>query len=308
MNVATLREYLDMAYSSPLQVVSDCLRGLLISDEGKDLVAIDFAQIEARALAWLSGEEKALGVYRTHGKAYEAAASDIFRVSMEGVTKDQRQIGKVAELALGYGGGKGAFQTMAKGYGVTVGDERAEEIKNAWRASRPKTVQFWNNLNDAAKSAVLRKSQVFTVKTAYTEISYTVRGSFLFCKLPSKRVICYPYPKIEMVIAPWGDEVESITYMGEDAFSKKWERQKTYGGKLTENVTQAVSRDILAEALLRLDLCFPVIGHVHDEVICEVDEGKNVVEEVIKIASIPPVWAKGLPIKAEGWQGKRYRK
>lgn len=290
-------------------MVSESLRGFLVPDEGHDFISCDFSAIEARKTAWLAGEEKVLDIFRTHGKIYEAAASDIYRVPIEEVTKEQRQIGKVAVLALGFGGGKGAFAMMAKGYGVEVTEAQADAIKEKWRDANPKIVTFWRALEDAAMWAVRHPNKIAILKRPYAQISFKKSGSFLWCQLPSKGVICYPYPKIEAKETPWGQMKDVVTYMTENSLSRKWERTHTYGGSLCENVVQASSRDILAYAMLRLEeRGYPIIMHVHDEIVCQVKEGRGSVSEMAQIMSEVPEWARGMPISAEGWRGKRYRK
>lgn len=311
MNLKLALQEIDLFYGPPLTAISNCLRGFLIPSPGSEFVTVDFASIEARVLAWLAGCMKVIEVFNTHGKIYEAAAAEIYRVSITEVTDDQRQIGKVSVLALGFGGGKGAFQLMAKAYKVKVSDKKSDEIKIAYRLAHPEIPQFWEALNTAAMRAVLNPGKVSTCTTKFCSISYKVAGSFLWCKLPSGGVLCYPYPKIMPVETPWGEMKDSITYMGEDQYTRKWTRLKTYGGKLTENVTQAVARDILAEAMLAAeDEGLEIVMHVHDEVICEVP--KNKADESLKLLeglmSRSPDWAKDLPIKAKGWHGKRYRK
>lgn len=298
-------EYIDMFFGPPTAAISDCLRSFITAAPGKDLIVVDFAAIEGRVLAWLAGQENALEIYRTHGKKYEAAAAEIYKVAMEEVTKDQRQIGKVSELALGYQGGVGAFQSMAAVYGVKVSDKRADEIKVAWREANPQIVQYWWDLNNAAIQAVLNPETNFKAGHKDRQVTFRCSGSFLMCRLPSGRILYYPYPKIEL--NKFGRE--SVTYMGEDALTKKWVRMNYYGGLGAENITQAVSRDLLAEAMLRLERkCYEVAMHVHDEIVCEVDEKFGTLNYMINIVCELPEWAKGLPIAAEGFRAKRYRK
>lgn len=294
---------IDMFYGAPTSVISDCLRSFIRAEDGKNLLAVDFAAIEARVLAWLANEIKKLNVFRTHGKIYEAAAADIYNVALELVNKEQRQIGKVADLALGFQGGKGAFQSMAKLYGVNVSDERAESIKVAWRKANPAIVKFWYDLDNAAISAVLKPGQIFAAGPEGREIKYKVSGTFLFCRLPSGRAIVYPYPQIERD-SKFGRDI--VTYMAEDSYTKKWTRQKGYGGLWAENVTQGVARCVLTDALIRLeDKGYETVMTVHDELVCE---GNQDLKEMEELMCQVPVWAEGLPIAAEGWKEKRYRK
>lgn len=304
------RDYIDFMYGSPMSVMSDCLRGMLCAPPGKLLVAGDFANIEGRVLAWLAGEEWKLQAFRDFDAGvgpdlYLVAAARIFRCDVKDA-KPHRQVGKVAELALGYGGGIGAFQTMARGYGVDVGDARADEIKNAWRAAHPATVKFWYALERAAINAVLTPGTAFEVGP---RVTFKRAGSFLWCRLPSGRVLCYPYPQI----GKGKFDNDCVTYMAVNSVTNKWERTDTYGGKLAENVTQAVARDCLSEAMLRLDADgFPIVAHVHDEIVAEMHADHRFIthglDNFLDNMKLVPAWAKGLPIAVEGWVGRRYRK
>lgn len=288
--------------------ISDCLRGMLKAAPGKKLIAVDFSAIEGRVLAWLAGEESKLSIYRGHGKIYEHSACEIYNLDhIDKVTKDQRQIGKVAELALGYQGGVKAFQSMAKNYFVKVPDAQAETIKVNWRKANPSIVFYWYALERAAQNAVRYPGQKFPVGPKGRQIIFLKKGSFLFCRLPSGRAICYPYPKLKNVKTPWGAIKEAVTYKGEENYH--FVTKVAYGGLLAENITQATARDLLAEGIVRFEKNnYPVIMHVHDEIVSEVDKNFGSVKEAEELLCVLPKWAKDLPIQAMGWQGERYRK
>ena len=315
---------LDLFYGPSMTAISDCLRGMLIAGEGNELVACDFSAIEARGIAWLAGQESVLEVFRTHGKIYEHAAAGIYHVPLDEVTKDQRLRGKVSVLALGYGSGVGGFQTMAKNYNVHITNEEADEIKKAWRYSNQRIVDYWYRLEDAVLEA-MKNNTIASAGPVNRAVKFRKAGSFLWALLPSGRALCYPYPELRMVMTPWGEEKEQLTFMTVvDQTQKKkakilpdpnargrWQRTSTYGGSLAENVTQAIARDLLADAMRfieaeGIEVCF----HVHDEIVAEVKKfrAQYVLERMTAIMSETPVWAKGLPLAAEGWRGHRYRK
>jgi DNA polymerase len=300
----------EMHDSPALSTIADCLRGMVAAEAGMELVAADFANIEGRVLAWLAGEEQKLDAFRrfdagTGPDLYKLAAGAIYRCDVADVSKEQRQIGKVSELALGYQGGKGAFISMAALYGIEVDEDRAEEIKLAWRAANPNIVQFWYDLDDAAMAAVSRPGQVCKVGP----VQYAVKGGIMWCKLPSGRLLSYVDPKIREVETPWGATRETVTYMGVNSVTRRWERQKGYGGLFCENITQAVARDIMADAMLRVEQRgWPVVLTVHDEIVSEVPAGSVSAERYARTLSVLPAWAEGLPVAAEGVVSKRYRK
>lgn len=296
--------YLDMMYGEPMQLVSDCLRGMLIADEGKEFICCDYSNIEGRVLAWLAGEDWKVRAFEEFDEGigpdmYLLAYAKGFNCSIE-EAKPHRQIGKVMELALGYGGGVGAFQTMARGYGVKVTNDRAEELKQAWRRAHKKVVSFWYDLERAALRAV-KEGGVHKARG----IAFKVSGSFLWCQLPSKRLLCYPYPQIGE--GTFGNE--ALTYMAVNGVTRKWERCATYGGSLAENVTQAVARDILVAGIRNCEAAgYPVVMHVHDEIVAEIPLHEKSVDEMTSLMSNVPHWATGLPVAAAGWRGRRYRK
>jgi len=298
---------LSMVYGSFNGVLSQSIRGFIVAPKGNDFIVSDWAGIEARILAWLSNHKKLIKLFENNEDVYVYEARNIYGKS--DISKDERQIGKVAVLALGFGGGMVAFQKMAVGYGVKISDERADDIKVKYRNANRPIVDYWYALENAAMEAVNSPGSIVHAAN-FPKVQYLVRGSFLLCRLPSGRVISYPYPKIQPTKTPWGDMKDALTYMCEDPNqNNKWVRVSTYGGSLCENVTQAVAADILRNGLKSLKKAgYKTIFHVHDEIITEQPIGFGSVEEVEKIMCTTPEWAKGMPLKAEGWRGSRYRK
>lgn len=327
-------EKLNLLYGAPMSVAADCLRGMIVAPEGCDLLAGDFANVEGRVLPWLAGEEWKLQAFRdqdakTGPEIYLVAAAKIYHTTPSAYTKKspERQTGKTAELACGYQGGVGAFRTMEKSLHLDLGltDDEVNTVKDEWRAAHPAIVRYWYDCEEAAINAVLNPGVVFAAGAPGRLVRYKKVGSFLWCGLPSNRAICYPYPKILPVETPWGDTKDVLTYMKvldktkankdkiipDAAAQGDWQRVSTYGGKLVENNTQAVARDLLAEALLRLDAAgFGIPMHVHDEAVVEIDarHDADVEEHFIEIMADTPSWAAGLPIAVETWRAKRYRK
>ena len=291
----------------PMKVFASCVRGVLIADIFADILAMDYAAIEARVLAWLAGQEDILEVFRGHGKVYEHTAARIFHLpddeaslkAMKHTHPDERFIGKVAVLALGYQGGKRAFAKMAKNYGVEIDEERAERIKVDWRKANPEIVKLWYKLEELAIAAVANPGNTYATKDK--KIMFRVTGRWLYMRLPSGRKLAYYMPKL--------DAEGKVTYLGIDTYSRRWMRCKTYGGKLAENAVQAISRDLLVHGMFGLEAAgYVIIGTVHDEVILEVPEGFGSEEEVSQILCDLPEWGADIPVRAEGFRAKRYRK
>lgn len=292
-------------YGDPMVAASTCLRGMLIPDEGKEFICADYSSIEGRVLAWIAGEETALDVYRKGRDPYKVAASAIYHERYEEVGKAQRQIGKVAELALGYQGSVGAFRAMAVGYGVNLPEEEIQVIVDSWRESRPLTVNLWRELENACKLSIKNPGKPYS----YKGVAFVVRRGVLAMRIPSGRCLWYVNPRLEPKEMSWGETKTVIAFDGVNSVTRKWGRQYLYGGLLAENATQATARDILANGMFNAEAeGYPIVMHVHDEAVSEVPEGTGAVEEFEDLLCRLPEWAKGLPLKAEGWRGKRYKK
>lgn len=301
-------EIIETIWGDPVEAASNCLRGMMTAEDGRLLMAADFASIEGRGLAWVAGEEHVLEGYRQGLDPYKVDASTIYRCAYEKIDKKQRQVGKVANLSGGYGGGVAAMKRFgADRLGFT--DKELQEIVTKWRGGRPATVALWAGLDEAAMKAV-----IYGVQTQYRNISFGMNGPFLCMKLPSGRLLRYYNPKISTVQTPWGSEREAVTVMSVDSLTKKWVRRPMHGGLWTENAIQALCRDLLAEAILRLeDFNYHVVLHVHDEAVVEhSDRAEFGVEERYRdfftIMKQVPSWAGGFPIDASGWTDKRYKK
>ena len=295
---------LKVMYGHYIEVCKKLTRSVITAPDNSWLVVSDFSSIEGRVLAWLAGEKNILNMYREGIDLYKINAATIYGKLPQDVDKSERQIGKVAELALGYQGGANAFHSMAANYGVSVSDNDANKIKNAWRKSRQPTVAYWNRLNKYV-TQVIQTGQ--PVHYNNTSILLSDDRKFLLIRLPSGRHLFYYEPKIKMVMTPWGKETLQVTYMGVDTFTKKWKRISTYGGKLAENITQAVARDLLSDALLRVARAgHKIVMHVHDEIVVESSTLEH--EELSAIMAQSSSIYEGLPIKAEGFKTKRYKK
>ncbi|WP_153726524.1 DNA polymerase [Heliorestis convoluta] len=296
-------ETMELLFDKVPEILSQLIRTAFVPSKGCRFIVADFAAIEARVIAWLAGESWRLEVFQSHGKIYEASAAQMFNVSIEQIDKGSplRQKGKIAELALGYGGSKGALMQMgALEMGLT--EEELPELVTAWREANPNIVKLWWAIEAAAIKAVKEKN---VIKMQYGLTFHYSKG-ILFITLPSGRSLAYVRPKIGK------DErfgKEQLTYEGTEQGTKQWGRIATYGGKLTENIIQAIARDCLATSMLRLsDAGYKINFHVHDEVILDVpyDVGSKV--EVEKVMSQPIEWAPGLPLEADSFETDYYKK
>jgi len=293
-------EDIELLYDSTPNVLSELIRTAFIPKPGCRFVVADFSAIEARVLAWLSGEQWRLDVFTSHGKIYEASASSMFHVPMEEITKGSplRQKGKLAELGLGFGGAAGALISMgALDMGLT--EDELPPLVAAWRKANPHITQFWWDVDAAAVKAVTEKQ-----KTKAGRIIFEYKSGILFITLPSGRKLSYVKPR--MAVNRFGRD--GLTYEGISE-NKKWSRIETYGPKLVENIVQGTARDLLAEAMLRVEKKgYPIVMHCHDEIIAEVPEGIGSVDEMCEIMAVQPAWAEGLPLRADGYSCSFYQK
>ena len=294
-------ELLDALFASVPGTLSELIRTAFIPRDGCRFLVADFSAIEARVLAWLANEEWVLEEFRGKGKIYEATASRMFHVPQESIIKGNpnyayRQKGKQATLSCGYGGGVGALKAM----GAKMPEAEMQPLVDAWRAANPNIVAFWSALDRAARTVIRKKTSVRVGK-----VTLYWQDDKMFMRLPSGRNLCYQSP--HFTTNRFGSD--AIGYYASSA-SGQMVVQETFGGKLAENATQAIARDILANALMMLEAHgYPVVFHIHDEAVIEMPIGQGSLEEACRLMSIAPDWAKDLPLRADGEDDLRfYRK
>jgi DNA polymerase len=299
-------DLLGILFADIQSVLSQLIRTMFVPKPGTVFAIADFSAIEARVIAWLAGEKWRLDVFNSHGKIYEASAALMFGIPLESIGKGspERDKGKVAELALGYGGGVGALKQMG-GESMGLDDSEMKTIVSKWRRASPKIVDFWDDLNSRALDACEHIGTEFKDKTG--RISFRHDGKILAVRLPSGRSL--HYQKAFIKDNRFGRP--GVFYWGVDSISKQWKVLDIYGGKIAENITQAVARDLLAFSLLNLENAgFPVVMHIHDEAVVELlKKGAEFkFAEIIEILAIAPGWAKGLPLGADGFLSDYYKK
>lgn len=298
-------EMIEMMYDDVPDTLKQLIRTALVPKDGCRYVISDFSAIEARVIAWFAGQDWVLDVFRTHGKIYEATASQMFDL---GEVKDydwkstsgkaMRQRGKVAQLACGYQGGVGALKAMGA-LEMGVPEDELQGLIDGWRNANPKIVQFWYNI----QRAVIDCLQNGGIKKGPKGLKFFKKAGFLFIQLPSGRKLAYAKAHLEE-----GSYGPAVFYEGRGdrvAFAKL----QTYGGKLVENIVQATARDILGEAMLRLDKAgYTTVFHIHDEVVAEMPEGKGSIDEMNELLAVAPEWCQDLPLKGAGFESKFYMK
>ena len=286
-------------------VLKSMLRPALVPAKGNVYVVADWSAIEARATAWLSADrtaEDVLNVFRVGGDIYKREAAGIYRTDVSKITDEQRQIGKVAILSLGFAGGVGAFGNMARAYGVTMSESDAQRIVDAWRRANGWAVRYWQKLEEAYTRAMRNVNHEFRAG----RVAYLFDGQHLWYALPSGRVLCYPFARL--------DE-DGVSYLKAAwkpaADATEWPRARLWKGLATENITQAVANDLLREALRELDRRgLQTVLHVHDEIVleCPVDAAEAVAETLVEVMCAAPHWAEGFPLRAEVKVMQRYGK
>lgn len=290
-------EALSMLYEDIPDTLSQLIRTAFVPQNGRKFIVADFSAIEARVIAWFAGERWRLKVFEDGGDIYCASASQMFHVPVEkhGVNGHLRQKGKIAELALGYGGSVGALKSMGA-LEMGLAEEELQPLVDAWRSSNPMITQFWWDVDRAVKDCIRQR-----VPTETHGLRFDYRSAMLFITLPSGRRLAYVKPRI-------GENRfggESVTYMGVSG-TKKWERLESYGPKFVENIVQGTARDILCYAMRTLRNC-AIVAHVHDEVIIEADRRMSVAAVCEQMGRTPP-WAKGLKLRADGYECEFYQK
>lgn len=295
-----------MNYANPTQVLSELIRTAFIAKPGCTFHVCDFSAIEARVIAWLAGEQWVLDVFRGGGDIYCATAGQMFNCTVEkhGQNSELRQKGKIAVLALGYGGGVAALEAMG-GSRMGLTQQEEKDIMQRWRQANPRIVKFWATIEQAAVRAI----KTGEATTIHRGIVVAYRWGMLLITLPSGRTICYPRAEIGIERNDgWRGDHEIIEYEGMNQITKKWERIRTYGGKLTENVVQAIARDILGHIILRADEAgLQIVFHIHDEIVVEAEPGQTL-QDVESIFSKPIDWCRDLPLKGAGYTTPYYLK
>lgn len=293
-------DMIEVLYGNTPDILSQLIRTMLIPKDGCEFIVADFSAIEARVLAWLAGEQWRLDAFVRGEDIYCASASQMFGVPVvkHGINGELRQKGKVAELACGYGGGAGALISMGA-LDMGLKEDELPDIISSWRDANPEIVKFWY----AVEKAAIETVKDHTDRTV-GRIGFQFSANTLWIVLPSGRRLAYIKPKLQ----PNRFGRMALTFEGLGA-NNKWSRGETYSGKLTENITQATARDLLAEAMRRMELAgLGIVGHVHDEVILEVPKGQFTVDDVCNIMNRNPAWADGLPLSSAGYTGNYYFK
>ena len=300
------RKNLTASMDKVLSTLSRMVRGSIMAAPDHRLMWADYAAVEARGVAWLAGQQDLIDLFAKGGKVYEEMAAVIFNVPAEEIGKDslERFLGKTVILGCGYSMGAQKFRMSCATMGTEIDEELAYRAVNAYRSNYAKIPRLWKMLDEAAIAAIAERGR----ETKYRSVSFYADKNWLLIKLPSGRKLFYREPRLVTYAGPYGEKV-SVEYSAVNSLTKKWSRERTFGGKLTENIVQGLCRDLIADAMLRLETSgYPVIASVHDEVISEVPVGQGSVDEMVALMCQLPEWAKDFPLAAEGKEGVRYGK
>jgi DNA polymerase len=288
--------------------LSSLVRSAISSPTGKTFVDVDFSSIENRVGVWLAGQEDKVALFRKGLDEYKAfAASSLYEIPYEQVTKDQRQIAKSAVLGCMFGQGSKGLINYAQGMGVVLSEKQAQKAVRAYRTDYQRVKDFWYECEEVAVKAIAHPTEM----QECSKLHFLYARDVLWMKLPSGRFICWRDPKVEEQLTPWGDKREGISVLNQNTFTRKWGRNPLIGSSIFQSAVQATARDMLAEACLLLEKNgFEVLNLIHDEVLMLVDESQAdiALDNAVKLMTTPPKWARGFPLAAEGWVGKRYRK
>jgi len=299
-------EELGLIYGNPIECVASCIRHFV--DDGKPMLNADYSAIEARVLAWLAGEQWRIEVFKTHGKIYEASIAQMLGIPLESVTKDLRQKGKLVELSCGFGGSIGALMKMGADK-LGLPKEAMQNLIDSWRQANPQIKSLWPKMEFAARSAIANPGQKYGVNGKVQLFCARTAGlNYLFVRLPSGRCLAYPEPKVENVMASWGEPTEAVTFFGQFRGKQAWGRVQTYGADMVQSVTQAVAADLMANGLVQCQRAgYEINALIHDEALAYLKDGQDI-ETFCNLLTTLPEWAEGLPLKAEGGIIQYYRK
>jgi len=296
------RDDIAQEYRSVMEALSNGLRGAIMASKGGQLYVADYAAIEARVVLWLAGDEDALDIFRQGRDIYCEMAKDIYDRNITKDDKEERGLGKIAVLGLGYQMGAPKFVSTCASYGIDISEDFARAVVEAYRSKFYLVKELWYEQEAAAIEAVNYNSRISCGK-----VVWFVRKPFLYCMLPSGRCLAYPFPEIKPKIMPWGEEELCLSFMGIDTHTHQWKRQFTYGGMIVENQVQGIARDVMAEAMLRCNTDgYPVVLSVHDEIVSDASTGD--VHKFEQLVTTLPGWAVGMPVAADSWVGTRYHK
>ncbi len=306
-------EDLDMIrllYGNPMDVFSSCIRNMIIATPGKILQVADYNAIEARVAFWMAGDHKTIKAFVEGRDLYKEQAASVFNLPVDEIGSDsvERFVGKGLVLGCQFQMSGPKFKLTCKTQGVDIDEDLAIKAVAVYRADHQPVVAMWKNMNESAIGAVLNPGQAYMVN----KVKWIMEDQFLFCVLPSGRRLSYPFPEVHYEDKfKSGRKMATLKFMGINSTTKQWEQQDTYGGKLTENVVQGVARDVMAEAMVRIDedARFEILLSIHDELVSESDTKKKLSnDEFCRLMEVLPLWAEGLPLKAKGYTSYRFRK